>query len=109
VNSAIPPKTATFLGKIPNPQQEPIAAPDGGATGNTSSSPSESWNCAALGPYTRHSAGAVKGPVYAEGARFLTIKTAAMACEAALPRRIQDEQVVVALAASRIHGFPSLT
>jgi hypothetical protein len=47
-------------------------------------------------------AGAVKELVYAEGARFLSNKTAAMACEAALPRRIQDEHAGAALAASRI-------
>jgi hypothetical protein len=102
VKSTMPPKTAALLGKIPDSQQYPVAAPDGGATGNTSSSPSESWNCAALGARSRHLAVAVKELVYAEGARFLSNKTAALACEAALPRRIQDEHAGAALAASRI-------
>jgi hypothetical protein len=85
VKSTMPPKTAALLGKIPDPQQYPVAAPDGGATGNTS-------NCAPLGARSRHLAVAVKELVYAEGARFLSNKTAAFACEAALPRRINPRR-----------------
>jgi hypothetical protein len=47
-------------------------------------------------------AGAGKELVYDESAGFLSNKIAAMACEAALPRRIQDEHAGAALAASRI-------
>ena len=102
VKSTMPPKTASLLGKVPDPQQYPVAAADGGATGNTSSSPSESWNCAALKARSCHFAGAVRELVHAEGARYASSKAAATACEALLPRRIHDEHAGAALAASRI-------
>ena len=98
----MPPKTASLLGKVPDPNQYPVAAPDGGATGNTSSSPSESWNSAARSARSKHFAGAVRELVIAEAVRYLSNKASAEACEAHLPRRIHDEHAGAALAASRI-------
>jgi len=42
--NAMPTKTAELLGKVPDQNQYPLAAPGAGVTGITSSSPSESWN-----------------------------------------------------------------
>jgi hypothetical protein len=56
----------------------------------------------ARGARFRHLAGAVKERLYAEGARFWSQMTAAIAYEAALPRRILYEHAGTALAASRI-------
>jgi len=87
----VPTKTAELLGKVPDSKQYPVAAP-WGIAGAYSSSPSGSWNHAALS----------KSILDGDSARFMRNKEAALGCEATLPPRVNEAQVGQKLSASRI-------
>ena len=87
----MPTKTAELLGKVPDSKQYPVAAP-WGIAGAYSSSPSGSWNHAALS----------KSILDGDSARFMRNKEAALGCEATLPPRVNEAQVGQKLSASRI-------
>jgi len=97
----MPTKTAELLGKVPDSKQYPVAAP-WGIAGAYSSSPSESWNHAALAARNLTFVVAAKSLLDGDSARFMRNKEAALGCEATLPPRVNEAQVGQKLSASRI-------
>ena len=97
----MPTKTAELLGKVPDSKQYPVAAP-WGIAGAHSSSPSESWNHAALAARNLTFVAAAKSILDGDSARFMRNKEAALGCEATLPPRVNEAQVGQKLSASRI-------
>ena len=99
--SEMPTKTAELLGKVPDSKQYPVAAP-WGIAGAHSSSPSESWNHAALAARKLTLVAAAKSLLESDSERFMRNKAAALGCEATLPPRVNEAQLGQKLSASRI-------
>ena len=78
-----------------------MAAP-WGIAGAHSSSPSESWNHAALAARKLTLVAAAKSLLESDSERFMRNKEAALGCEATLPPRVNEAQLGQKLSASRI-------